>query len=106
MIYNPDFVKFQCTQRNLVELDRDFLTATANVLLIRDPAEVLRSLRHQLGSPRLADTGIAVQSGLFEELRRRGEEPPVVDSRELLLAPAAVLESLCKRLGIKIPRLP
>jgi hypothetical protein len=85
---------------HLVELDHDFLDRTANVLLIRDPAEVLRSLRHQLPEPRLADTGIAVQSGLFDELRRRGQELPVVDSRELLLAPAEVLEQLCVRLGI------
>jgi hypothetical protein len=85
---------------HLVELDRGFLSATANVLLIRDPAEVLRSLRHQLGTPRLADTGIAVQNSLFEELRRGGVEPPVIDSRELLLAPAVVLDKLCARLGI------
>ncbi len=85
---------------HLVDLDRSFLAATANVLLIRDPAEVLRSLRHQLGTPRLADTGIAVQSSLFDELRHGGGEPPVVDSRELLLAPAAVLEKLCAWLGI------
>ncbi len=85
---------------HLVDLDRAFLAATANVLLIRDPAEVLRSLRHQLATPRLADTGIAVQSALFEDLRRAGAAPPVVDSRELLLAPAAVLENLCRRLGI------
>ena len=85
---------------HLVELDRGFLEATANVLLIRDPAEVLRSLRHQLAAPRLADTGIAKQSELFDELCRRGQEPPVVDSRELLLAPAVVLERLCTRLDI------
>jgi len=85
---------------HLVDLDRGFLAATANVLLIRDPAEVLRSLQHQLEAPRLADTGIAAQSSLFDELRRVGEKPPVVDSRELLLAPAVVLEKLCARLGI------
>lgn len=85
---------------HLVDLDRSFLSATANVLLIRDPAEVLRSLRHQLGAPRLADTGIAVQSELFDELRGLGQEPPVVDARQLLLAPEAVLDGLCARLGL------
>jgi hypothetical protein len=85
---------------HLVDLDRSFMSATANVLLIRDPAEVLRSLRHQLATPRLADTGIAVQSELFDELRGLGQDPPVVDARQLLLAPAAVLEQLCSRLGL------
>ena len=92
---------FKQMAHHLVELDRGFLRETANVLLIRDPSEVLRSLRHQLGAPRLADTGIAVQSALFDDLRRGGEEPPVVDSRELLLAPGAVLEKLCLRLGLE-----
>jgi hypothetical protein len=86
---------------HLVGLDRGFLAATANVLLIRDPAEVLRSLRRQLATPRLEDTGIAAQSSLFDALRRGGEEPPVVDARELLLAPAVVLGRLCERLGIE-----
>ena len=85
---------------HLVDLDRSFMSATANVLLIRDPAEVLRSLRHQLATPRLADTGIAVQSELFDELRGLGQDPPVVDARQLLLAPAAVLEQLCSRLAL------
>ena len=92
---------FKQMAHHLVDLDRSFLERTANVLLIRDPAEVLRSLRHQLGAPRLADTGIAVQSELFDELRGHGQDPPVVDSRELLLAPAAVLERLCRRLGLE-----
>ena len=86
---------------HLVALDPGFLAQTNNVLLIRDPAEVLRSLRHQLSAPRLSDTGIAVQSALFEELRRAGAGPPVVDSRELLLDPPGVLDRLCRRLGIE-----
>ena len=92
---------FKQMAHHLVALDRGFLARTANVLLIRDPVEVLRSLRHQLATPRLADTGIAVQSELFDELRRAGQDPPVVDSRQLLLAPAAVLERLCRRLGLE-----
>ncbi len=85
---------------HLVELDRGFLAECANVLLIRDPAEVLRSLRHQLPEPRLEDTGIAVQSELLDELAGRGQEPPVVDSRRLLEDPAGVLAALCRRLGL------
>lgn len=85
---------------HLVELDRGFLAQTVNVLLIRDPREVLMSLVNQIPDPRLADTGIAVQSELYEQLRAMGQEPPVVDSRELLLAPRAVLSELCGRLGL------
>lgn len=85
---------------HLVALDRDFLQETVNVLLIRDPREVLASLVNQLPNPSLADTGVATQSALLDQLERRGETPVVLDSRELLLDPPKVLAGLCETIGI------
>jgi len=85
---------------HLVKLDRDFLSRTVNILLIRNPRDVLMSLVHQIPQPRLADTGIGMQSELYDELRSLGQDPPVVDSRELLLAPREVLAELLDRLGL------
>ena len=85
---------------HLVELDRAFLARTANVLLTRDPAEMLPSLRENLARPRLADTGYAAQTELFEQLRALGQDPPVLDAREILRAPREVLAELCRRLGL------
>jgi hypothetical protein len=85
---------------HLVEVDLSFLDRTANVLLIRDPADVLRSLVHQIPQPTLRDTGLKMQSALLQDLRRRGQEPPVLDARQLLLDPEGVLGQLCDRLGI------
>ncbi|MDH3253731.1 MAG: sulfotransferase family protein [Acidobacteriota bacterium] len=85
---------------HLRDLDRRFLTRTVNVLLIRHPREVLMSLVNQIPEPTLADTGIGVQSQLYRELRDVGQDPPVVDSRELLLAPRQVLASLLRRLEL------
>jgi hypothetical protein len=85
---------------HLVELDLAFLDQTANILLIRDPADVLRSLVHQIPDPVLRDTGVAIQRELLEDLQGRGQDPPVLDARELLLDPPRVLAQLCERLGI------
>jgi len=85
---------------HLVEIDRAFLAHTANVLLTRDPVEMLPSLRENIARPKLADTGYAVLTELFEQLRALGQEPPVLDARELLRAPHEVLRELCRRLGI------
>ena len=85
---------------HLVELDRSFLRATSNVLLIRDPVEMLPSLVNQIPRPVLRDTAYAVQSELYDELWRIGQDPPVLDSRELLLDPRAVLGELCARLAL------
>jgi Sulfotransferase domain len=85
---------------HLVDLDLGFLDDTANVLLIREPAAMLRSLVHQIPRPSLADTGLAKQSELMGELRRRGQDPPVLDARELLSDPPGILSRLCRRLGL------
>jgi hypothetical protein len=85
---------------HLVELDLDFLDRTTNVLLIRDPEESLPSLRNQIPEPRLQDTGLAVQERLLSELEARGQRPPVLESREVLLDPRGVLSRLCEAIGI------
>jgi hypothetical protein len=91
---------FKQMAHHLVALDRGFLAETANVLLTRDPAEMLPSLVHQLPAPTLRDTGLAAQAELVAELKALGQEPPVLEARELLLDPEGVLSELCRRLGI------
>lgn len=82
------------------DLDTSFLSHCSNVMLIRDPAEVLASLVHQLPEPTMRDVGLARQVALLRELRAEGQEPPVLDSRELLLDPEGVLRELCQRLEL------
>lgn len=85
---------------HLQGVDRGFLAQTVNVLLIRDPVEMLPSLAENLAEPTLRDTGLAIQSELYHELRALGQDPPVLDARQLLLDPRRVLSVLCQRLGI------
>lgn len=85
---------------HLESLDWAFLDHTTNVLLIRDPADMLPSLVHQIPHPELRDTGLGMQRELLAELHRRGQRPAVLDSRQLLLDPSGVLGQLCERLEI------
>lgn len=85
---------------HLTEVDQSFLERTVNVLLIRDPADMLRSLVNQLPNPRLEDTGMAAQHELLNRLTLLGQDPPVLESRQLLLDPPGVLTQLCERLEI------
>ncbi len=86
---------------HLVEIDTSFMQETCNVFLVRDPREMLPSLIIQLPHARLADTGLEQQWHLFEWLESQGQTPVVLDSRELLLDPAHVLEQLCIRTGLE-----
>jgi len=85
---------------HLVDLDQSFMQRTHNIFLIRDPREMLPSLTIQLPDARLEDTGLATQWRLFERLVESGQDPTVLDSRELLLDPPGVLGRLCKHLDI------
>lgn len=85
---------------HLVDLDHSFLAQTINVLLVRDPAEMLPSLAETLPQPTLRDTGLAMQTALLAELKSLGQSPPVLDARELLLDPPGVLAQLCDQVGI------
>jgi len=85
---------------HLVDLDLGFLRDTVNVLLTRDPVEMLPSLSRILDEPTLPDTGYQGQVDLLTRLREHGQEPPVLDSRELLRNPERVLSELCGKLDI------
>jgi len=93
-------VFFKQMAHHLVALDRGFLARTANVILTRDPLEMLPSLARTLARPRLRDTGYAAQTALLAELGALGQEPPVLVASELLRDPPGVLAELCGRLAL------
>lgn len=91
---------FKNMAHHLAGLDRAFLGEITNVLLTRDPREMLPSLAEQLPSPTLRDTGLGEQVEILEAALRSGNPPVVLDARELLLNPARVLKRACEALGI------
>jgi hypothetical protein len=86
---------------HMTGLDLSFLNTTSNVFLIRDPREMLPSLVNQLPNAQLADTSLQQQWELFSSLADLGVTSAILDSRELLLDPAGVLEKLCDFLGLE-----
>ena len=85
---------------HMVELELDFLDRVESAFLIRDPREMLPSLAKVVRDPDLSSTGLAWQSDLHRKLRAAGRDPVVLDARELLLNPEAVLRKACERLRI------
>ena len=105
LLYSPcDRAVLFCKQmaHQLVgDLDLAFLDSMVNVFLIRHPAQVIGSLARQLPDATVSDIGIARQSELFDYLRARGQEPPVIASCELLQDPEHVLRELCCRINLE-----
>jgi hypothetical protein len=99
--YDRPVVLFKLMAHHLEGLDWAFLERLTNVLLVRDPADVVRSLRHQVPNPDLRDTGMELQSRIHDYLEERGRTTPVVDARGLLNEPRGVLSALCDAVGIE-----
>ena len=91
---------FKNMAHHLLGLDRKFLYRITNVLLIRNPQEMLPSLAEQLPEPTLRDTGLDRQVEILDVVLGGGEKPVVLEARELLLDPDGVLREACERLGL------
>jgi len=85
---------------HLVGVNQSFLSDTRNVFLVRDPQQMLPSLTIQMPHAQLADTGLKAQWMLYAQLTEAGQQPAILDSRELLRSPGAVLSKLCRHLDI------
>jgi hypothetical protein len=80
---------------------REWIHALTNVLLIRDPGEVVASYLKSRATVTPEDIGLPQQARLFDELAdRAGVAPPVIDAADFLQAPEAHLRALCAWLGI------
>lgn len=91
---------FKNMTHHLVEIDWSFLKQTVNVILTRDPREMLPSFAKGVPNPSLVDVGYAKHVELLQYLQQAGQQPPVLDARQVLLDPAGVLTQLCEQIGI------
>jgi hypothetical protein len=82
-------------------MDRDWIDDLTNVLLIRDPAEVVASYLRARGTVSAEEIGLPQQLELFERLSANlGRPPPVIDAGDFLADPEGHLRALCALLGI------
>ena len=82
------------------ESGRAWIAQLANVLLIRDPREVIVSYLKARTTVTAEDIGLPQQVELFDMLSDAGTPPPIIDAGDFLRAPEAHLRALCTRLGI------
>ena len=82
-------------------MDLSWVTSMRNCFLVRDPREVLLSLSKKTKVIDAWATGLPQQARIVAAVREMtGEEPLIVNSREVLLNPEKTLGRICDRLGI------
>jgi len=83
------------------DMDLEWMSACANVFLIRSPVEVLASYAVRRPDATLEDIGVVQQCDLFErEADRLGAPPPVIESADVLADPRGALTALCAAVGL------
>jgi Sulfotransferase domain len=82
------------------DMDLGWTLQLSNVLLIRDPVEVVASYVRAREACEPDDIGLRQQGSLLELWDRHGLEIPILDARDFLDAPGPHLRWLCEWLGI------
>ena len=78
----------------------DWMDSVRHAFLIRDPREMVPSLLAVTPDADLDDTGLPQQVALRRARRAVGEPAPVLDARDLLCNPRALLTALCENLKV------
>lgn len=85
------------THHLLPELPRDWIGELTNVLLIRDPGEVVASYVRSRATVQAEDIGLVQQAELYDQL---GGDVPVIDAADFLRDPEGYLRWLCDHVGV------
>ncbi|MCR9181904.1 MAG: sulfotransferase family protein [Flavobacteriaceae bacterium] len=88
------------THHLLPELDRSFLKQLVNVILTRDPVEMLPSFAEVIDTPSLYDVGYKLHLDIVEQLQAENLPVIVLDSKAVLLNPKEQLQKLCAAINI------
>ena len=99
-VHNKPVVFFKHMTHHLIELDRSFMEDVINVILTRDPVDMLPSFNKVIENPSMQDVGYEAHIKLLSDLENMNITPIVLDSKKVLLNPRNVLSRLCERLDI------
>ncbi len=91
---------FKQMTHHLVDLDLSFLKETINVILTRDPKEMLPSYDKAVRNPSMKDVGYKAHLELYQYLESINQPPLVLDSRRVLENPKEQLQKFCDKLEI------
>lgn len=91
---------FKHMTHHLLGLKKDFMKKTINIILTRDPKEMLPSFDKVIPNPSLNDVGYALHIELINYFEKHNIPFAVLDARRVLENPKERLFDLCKFAGI------
>lgn len=88
-------------QHNLPGVDLSWIGQVTNCFLIRDPKEVILSYSKKYEVTRSELLGFSQQVELYRKITEEiGEDPVIIDARDVLHDPKNILQKFCEAVGI------
>lgn len=91
---------FKNMTHHLLGLDRTFMKHMFNVILTRDPQEMLPSFSKVISNPTIEDVGYQMHIDLIQYFESNNIPYIVLDAKNVLLNPESVLKKLCEFIQI------
>ncbi|MBR9915667.1 MAG: sulfotransferase family protein [Algicola sp.] len=91
---------FKNMTHHLLDLDRSFMKHMTNIVLTRDPRDMLPSFDKVISHPNMHDVGYKMHIDLLEYFEQHKIAYVVLDAKNVLLNPERVLTQLCEQTGI------
>jgi len=93
-------VFFKNMTHHLIDIDRDFMKECINIILTRDPVEMLPSFDKVIENPTMNDVGYELHAELLSYFEEAAITPIVLEAKKVLLNPRKILMSLCEQMHI------
>jgi len=97
--HKTSIVFFKQMAHHLMELDWSFLSEFENIILTRNPVEMLPSYNEQIEMPTLYDVGYESQIAILDYLEKNELRVTVLDAKQVLLNPKKVFQELCMHIN-------
>jgi hypothetical protein len=91
---------FKQMTHHLVNLDWSFMDEMINLILTRDPVDMLPSYAQQVAMPTMRDVGYTAHLKLIEYLQKIDQEIIVLDAKKVLENPQKIFAQLCEKIEI------
>lgn len=88
-------VFFKNMTHHLLDLDKSFMKNTVNILLTRNPKEMIPSFDKVIENPTIEDLGYAKHVELVDYFKANDIKFVVLESKAILMNPKGVLSQLC-----------
>ena len=98
--HSKPIVFFKHMTHHLVNLDLSFLSKTINVILTRNPIDMLPSYDQAIKNPSMKDVGYKAHLDLIQKLEELGQKPIIIDSRSIQENPEIRLRDFCHKLNV------